>query len=130
MLLGLSNRAPGPYVHVHLMAIEARHIWSGINAPTFPFCFATGVGFLCWGWAQVKYCIWSRWLCYGIGLEVISTKAEAWQCLRFRVPRRAGPRSVSFWWVGGYYFCSGMSRQSAMLSQPYFSAAVYSVRTL
>jgi hypothetical protein len=43
MLLGLSNRAPGPYVHVHLMAVEARHIWSGINAPTFPFCFATGV---------------------------------------------------------------------------------------
>ena len=43
MLLGDSTRAPGPYVHVHLMMIEARQIWSGINAPTFPLCFATGV---------------------------------------------------------------------------------------
>jgi hypothetical protein len=25
------------------MAIKARHIWSGINAPTFPLCFVTGV---------------------------------------------------------------------------------------
>jgi hypothetical protein len=38
-----SNRAPGPYVHVHLMVIKARYIWSGVNAPTFPFCMATGV---------------------------------------------------------------------------------------
>lgn len=40
---GDSNRVPGPYVHVHLMAIKARYIWSGINAPTFPFCLVTGV---------------------------------------------------------------------------------------
>lgn len=40
MLLALSNRAPGPYVHVHLFVIEARLIWRGINAPTFPLCTA------------------------------------------------------------------------------------------
>jgi hypothetical protein len=43
MLLGNSTRVPGPYVHVHMMMIEARQIWSGINAPTFPLCFARGV---------------------------------------------------------------------------------------
>jgi hypothetical protein len=43
MLMGAQHRAPGPYVHIHLAVIELKHIWSGINAPTFPFCFATGV---------------------------------------------------------------------------------------
>ena len=43
MLLGNSTRVPGPYVHVHLMMVEAREIWSGINAPTFPLCFARGL---------------------------------------------------------------------------------------
>jgi hypothetical protein len=43
MLLDNTSRIPEPYVHVQLMAIEARHIWSGINAPTFPLCFVTGV---------------------------------------------------------------------------------------
>jgi hypothetical protein len=43
MLLSSTNRIPGPFVHIHLMAIEARYIWSGVNAPTFPFCLVTGV---------------------------------------------------------------------------------------
>jgi hypothetical protein len=43
MLMGGDHRAPGPYVRVHLMAIKVRYIWSGVNAPTFPFCLVTGV---------------------------------------------------------------------------------------
>jgi hypothetical protein len=43
MLLALSNRAPGPYVYVHLFIIEARVIWRGVNAPTFPLSRAFGV---------------------------------------------------------------------------------------
>jgi hypothetical protein len=42
MLMGGDHRAPGPYVHVHLMAIKVRYIWSGVNAPTFPYCLLTG----------------------------------------------------------------------------------------
>jgi hypothetical protein len=42
MLMGANHRAPGPYVHVHLMAIKLRYIWSGVNAPTFPYCLLTG----------------------------------------------------------------------------------------
>jgi len=69
MLLGLSSRAPGPYVHVHLLAIEARHIWSGINAPTFPFCFAKGVWLpvLGMGVGEILYLVAVALLWYWVG---------------------------------------------------------------
>ena len=44
MLLALSNRAPGPYVYIHLLVIEARVICRGVNAPTFPLSRTFGVG--------------------------------------------------------------------------------------
>jgi hypothetical protein len=43
VLLANTSRAPGRFVYLDLSVIEARVIWRGINAPTFPFCFATGV---------------------------------------------------------------------------------------
>lgn len=42
MVLGLSHRAPGPHVRVHLFVIAARVIWRGVNAPTFPLSRVSG----------------------------------------------------------------------------------------
>ncbi len=38
ILLANTSRAPGRFVHLDLLIIEARLIWRGINAPTFPLC--------------------------------------------------------------------------------------------
>jgi hypothetical protein len=40
ILLANTSRAPGRFVHLDLIIIEARLIWRGINAPTFPLCLA------------------------------------------------------------------------------------------
>ena len=71
MLLALSNRAPGPYVHVHLFVIEARLIWRGVNAPTFPLSRAFGVGEILYLAAVAV--LWS----YGIWSGVSLTDAGA-----------------------------------------------------
>lgn len=39
-LLGDSNRIPPPFLKVHLLVIELRQVWRGVNAPTFPLNFA------------------------------------------------------------------------------------------
>ena len=39
-LLGDSNRIPPPFLKVHMLVIELRWVWRGVNAPTFPFNFA------------------------------------------------------------------------------------------
>jgi hypothetical protein len=79
MLLSLTNRAPGPYVHVHLMAIEARHIWSGINAPTFPLCFVTGVWppVLRLAIGEILYLIAVALLWYWVGTYFDQSKGSA-----------------------------------------------------
>jgi hypothetical protein len=40
ILLANTSRAPGRFVHLDLIVIEARLIWRGINAPTYPLCLA------------------------------------------------------------------------------------------
>jgi hypothetical protein len=40
ILIANTSRAPGRFVHLDLIIIEARLIWRGINAPTFPLCLA------------------------------------------------------------------------------------------
>jgi hypothetical protein len=40
ILLANTSRAPGRFVHLDLIIIQARLIWRGINAPTFPLCLA------------------------------------------------------------------------------------------
>lgn len=42
ILFANTTRAPGRFVHVHLLIIDLRTIWRGINAPTFPFNEAGG----------------------------------------------------------------------------------------
>jgi len=51
------------------LAIEARHIWSGINAPTFPFCFAKGVWLpvLGMGVGEILYLVAVALLWYWVG---------------------------------------------------------------
>ncbi len=39
-LLGDSNRVPPPFLKVHMLVIELRRVWRGVNAPTLPFNFA------------------------------------------------------------------------------------------
>jgi hypothetical protein len=39
-LLGDSNRIPPHFVRLHMLVIELRQIWRGVNAPTFPLNFA------------------------------------------------------------------------------------------
>lgn len=39
-LLGDSNRIPPPFLKVHMLVIELRRVWRGVNAPTLPFNFA------------------------------------------------------------------------------------------
>jgi hypothetical protein len=40
ILLANTSRAPGRFVHLDLIIIEARLIWRGINAPTYPLYLA------------------------------------------------------------------------------------------
>jgi hypothetical protein len=71
MRLGGGTRAPGPYVRVHLMASDARYIWSGINAPTFPLCFASGAKLPAIGIAgvgEVLYLLAVAFLWFRVGL--------------------------------------------------------------
>jgi hypothetical protein len=39
-LLGDSNRIPPSFLRVHLLVIQLRRVWRGVNAPTLPFNFA------------------------------------------------------------------------------------------
>lgn len=39
-LLGDSNRVPPSFLKVHMLVIELRQVWRGVNAPTLPFNFA------------------------------------------------------------------------------------------
>jgi hypothetical protein len=39
-LLGDSNRIPPTFLRVHMLVIELRRVWRGVNAPTLPFNFA------------------------------------------------------------------------------------------
>lgn len=40
ILIDNSRRAPGRFARADLIAIQAKNIWRGVNAPTFPLCFA------------------------------------------------------------------------------------------
>jgi hypothetical protein len=42
MFFGDSSRTPGPYVLLHLIVFTLRPVWTGINAPTYPFCNLSG----------------------------------------------------------------------------------------
>jgi hypothetical protein len=42
MFFGDSSRTPGPYVLLHLIVFTLRPVWTGINAPTYPFCDLSG----------------------------------------------------------------------------------------
>jgi len=61
------------------MVIEARHIWSGINAPTFPLCFVTD------GWppvlhlaiSEILYLIAVALLWYRVGSYFDQSKRSA-----------------------------------------------------
>jgi hypothetical protein len=39
-LLGDSNRIPPTFLRLHMLVIELRRVWRGVNAPTLPFNFA------------------------------------------------------------------------------------------
>ena len=95
MLMGGNHRAPGPHVRVHLFVIFLRRIWSGVNAPTFPFCFATGVPLplVGIGVGEMLYllAVTLVWFCVGRcldhkrGLEVHEIRAFNWRELLFRL---------------------------------------------
>jgi hypothetical protein len=40
ILIDNTRRAPGRFGRVDFIAIQAKNVWRGLNAPTFPFCFA------------------------------------------------------------------------------------------
>ena len=44
-LLGDSNRIPPTFLRVHMLVIELRRVWRGVNAPTLP-SFALNVFFI------------------------------------------------------------------------------------
>jgi len=39
-LLGDSNRIPPPPPKIHILVIQLRRVWRGVNAPTLPFNYA------------------------------------------------------------------------------------------
>jgi hypothetical protein len=39
-VLGDSNRIPPTFLRVHMLVIELKRVWRGVNAPTLPFNFA------------------------------------------------------------------------------------------
>jgi len=57
MLIDSSRRVPGRFVYLHHRVIDARLIWRGVNAPTFPLCLAelTGFQILGFGVGEILY---------------------------------------------------------------------------
>jgi len=80
ILLANTSRAPGRFVHLDLLIIEARLIWRGINAPTYPLCLAgssnrqilgVGIGEILYLAAVAALWYWvGRWFDQRRGLEV------------------------------------------------------------
>ena len=77
MVLGGGHRALGPHVHLHLTIIALRRVWSGINAPTFPFCFAHGtpVPMLRTSIGEILYLVAVALLWYSIGSFVDQSRS-------------------------------------------------------
>jgi hypothetical protein len=68
---------PGGFLYLHLRVIDARLIWRGVNAPTFPLCLAGLTGFQVLG--------------FGVG-EILYLAAVAilWYLVGRFIDRRAG----------------------------------------
>jgi peptidoglycan/LPS O-acetylase OafA/YrhL len=77
-LLADSNRIPPRFVQVHLIAIELRQIWRGVNAPTFPFNLAGQRDFQLLGLsiAEIFYLIAVAVLWYVCGILATNKKSE------------------------------------------------------
>jgi hypothetical protein len=89
LLLGGGTRFPPPFVRLHLLVIDLRRIWRGINSPTFPLnlsglsefrILGLGVGEILYLAAVVLLWYWvGRFFDRRRGLEIAPVQTAQWR---------------------------------------------------
>ena len=105
-LLGDSNRIPPPFLRVHMLVIELRRVWRGVNAPTLPFNFAGQKRFQILGLSvpEILYLFAVAALWFLVGYFREQAKEQTANPLQNTRPRKTTAAAILVWGVVLFLF--------------------------